>query len=302
MRKTIVLIIIISTFVISCKSNYSRIGDKNANYIPYYLKVYEADSLYIVGNHKRSFEILDGLFKKYEPINMQMYYEVFNYMKLKVILNKKTNRKELKSWIIKYGVSLSRLENDSLLSYYSTKNSKWLVKNYPKLREKFMTSINLDLREQINIMISQDQYYRNNNYQANIDKQNRIDSINSKKCINIFKQYGYPNDKIIGDFSIDKRVINFSTILLHTKDKERIDYFSPKVLEFIKKGQALPKVYANMYDQYLLYNGSEQYFGSYSNPTDVPIQELNIRRQNIGMPKYKYDEWRFKQLYPNEEY
>jgi hypothetical protein len=302
MRKTIVLIIIISTFVISCKSNYTRIGDKNANYIPYYLKVYEADSLYIVGNHKRSFEILDGLFKKYEPINMQMYYEVFNYMKLKVILNKKTNRKELKSWIIKYGVSLSRLENDSLLSYYSTKNSKWLVKNYPKLREKFMTSINLDLREQINIMISQDQYYRNNNYQANIDKQNRIDSINSKKCINIFKQYGYPNDKIIGDFSIDKRVINFSTILLHTKDKERIDYFSPKVLEFIKKGQALPKVYANMYDQYLLYNGSEQYFGSYSNPTDVPIQELNIRRQNIGMPKYKYDEWRFKQLYPNEEY
>ena len=300
MKKGIIFIILIF-LCFSCKSSYTKIGDKKANYIPYYLKVYEADSLYIVGNNKHSFEILDSLFKKYEPINLQMYYEVINYMKLKVILNKQTSKKELKRWIVKYGVSLSRLENDSLLRYYYTSRNKWLIKNYPKFREKFMTSINLDLREEINKMIFQDQYYRNNNYQANIDKQNRIDSINSKKCINIFKKYGYPNDKIIGDFSIDKRVINISTILLHTKDKERIDYFLPKVLEFIKKGQAPPKVYALMYDQYYLYNGSDQYFGSYSNPTDTPTNELNARREKIGLPNYFYDEWRYKKLYPEDD-
>lgn len=297
-----VLFIILIFLCFSCKSSYTKIGDTNANYIPYYLKVYEADSLYIVGSHKHSFDILDSLFAKYEPINMQMYYEVINYMKLKVILNKQTSKKELKSWIVKYGVSLSKLENDSLLSYYSIKNSKWLVKNYPKLRKKFMTSINLDLREEINKMISQDQYYRNNNYQANIDRQNRIDSINAKRYVEIFDEYGYPNDRVIGDYSIDKRIINPSTILLHTKNKERIDYFLPKVLEFIKKGQAPPKVYALMYDQYYLYNGSDQYFGSYSNSTDTPVNELNERREKIGLPNYFYDEWRYKKLYPDDDY
>ncbi len=46
--KAILLIIPLVLLCISCKSSYTRIGDKNANYIPYYLKVYEADSLFIV--------------------------------------------------------------------------------------------------------------------------------------------------------------------------------------------------------------------------------------------------------------
>lgn len=51
---------------------------EEVNYIPYYLKVYEADSLYLTGNHQRSFEILDSLFKKYEPINL--FDEINQYL------------------------------------------------------------------------------------------------------------------------------------------------------------------------------------------------------------------------------
>ncbi len=37
---------LISISFISCKS-YQKIGSKNSNYIPYYLKVYKADSLFL---------------------------------------------------------------------------------------------------------------------------------------------------------------------------------------------------------------------------------------------------------------
>ncbi len=40
-------------FLISCKSNYAKVGGKKSNYIPYYLNIYEGDSLFIVGNYKQ---------------------------------------------------------------------------------------------------------------------------------------------------------------------------------------------------------------------------------------------------------
>ncbi|CAM4044934.1 MULTISPECIES: hypothetical protein [Flavobacterium] len=296
-----IIIIVLCFFTFSCKSTYTRIGSKEANYIPYYLKVYEADSLYIVKDYKRSYKILDSLFKKFEPVNAHIYYEVINYMKLKVILNKRISRKETENWILNYGVTLSRLENDSILNLYYSKDEK-LKKDYPKLREKFISSIHLDLREEIVKMIEQDQFYRKKDYQENIDKQEEIDAKNAKRYIEIFNQYGYPSARVIGDYSIDKRMISEDAILLHTNDEERINYFLPKILEFINKGEARPMIYANMYDQFYLYNGEKQYYGSYNSEVDISVMELNRRRKTIGLPNYGYEKWRFKKLYPNEEF
>ena len=73
MKNIFFFTIIFTLSLYSCKSNYTRIGDKNANYITYYLKVYEADSLNLIGEYKSSNEILDSLFKKFEPINQQTF-------------------------------------------------------------------------------------------------------------------------------------------------------------------------------------------------------------------------------------
>ena len=53
MKKSLLLISIISLIVISCKSSYTKIGDKNANYIPYYLKVYENANNYMKDSSDR---------------------------------------------------------------------------------------------------------------------------------------------------------------------------------------------------------------------------------------------------------
>jgi len=68
-----IIIVMSVLLLISCKSSYTKIGDKKANYIPYYLKVYEADSLYYAKNYTNYKKELENLFAKYEPINIVLY-------------------------------------------------------------------------------------------------------------------------------------------------------------------------------------------------------------------------------------
>lgn len=296
------LMVIFSLFSCKTKEVVSNTVKKEVNYIPYYLKVYEADSLFITKNYIKSYEILDSLFRKYEPINMPNYNEVYNYYKLKIILKKKIDKNNFSELISKYNLNNEILEKDSLFNIYYKKKKKFIDKNYGVLKQKYISSLNLNLRNEIKDMRIQDQLYRNKDYQTNIDKQNKIDSINSNKTKKIFENYGYPNQSVIGDFMIDKTFADIEIVLLHTKDDERINYYLPKVLEFIKKGKAFPKTYAVMQDQFNLYNGQEQYYGSYENKTGITVNELNKRRKTIGLPSYGYEKWRFKKLYPDEEY
>ena len=91
-----VLFVFVSISLISCKS-YQKIGDKNSNYIPYYLKVYEADSLFLVKKYSLAYEKYDSLFKYYEPINMPLYFEFENYIKSGLLAKKdKSFKKEFK--------------------------------------------------------------------------------------------------------------------------------------------------------------------------------------------------------------
>jgi hypothetical protein len=302
--KSLSFLLLFSYSLFSCKTNVvaNHSVKEEVNYIPYYLKVYEADSLYIEKNYEKSYAILDSLFKRYTPLELQNYAEYTTYYKLKIILNKKIDKKEFLELIRKYDLTDYTLKNDSIFNIYYSKEKSYIDGSYVKLRNEFEQTINIKLRNEIKEMSIQDQLYRNKNYKANIEKQNKIDSLNSKRIIEIFNEYGYPSEKIIGDSRNDKVIVNIETMLLHTKDKERKDYFLPKLLEYIKAGKAPPKVYATMFDQQNLYNGIEQYYGSYTNKLDVPVKELNRRRKTIGLFNYGYEEWRIKKLYPGEEY
>lgn len=293
----------------SCNTNRNVITEKpvvkekkmETNYIPYYLKVYEADSLYIAKDYQKSYAILDSLFRKFEPINMINYFEVVNFLRLKIILNKKIETKSVLDLISKYGHSEELIKFDSVLKIYSAANNDYLIKNYKIERLKYENSINIPLRNQIKEMKFQDQFYRKNGYKENMDKQHKIDSINQKLVVEIFNKYGFPNEKIIGNFSFDNTFTEILAILLHTKDKIRQEYFMPKVLEYIKCGKAQPFYYANLQDQLLLYNDKPQYYGSYQNKVDIPVNELNARRKTIGLANYGYEKWRNKKLYPDEK-
>lgn len=114
-EKIFLVLLLISFGIISCKSSYNKIGSKNANYIPYYLKVYEADSLFIIGNYQKSFEILDNLFKRYESVNMNNYVEYGTYLNVAVLSNNNSDLKsKVKNAYLKYGgiTTISKNSNE----------------------------------------------------------------------------------------------------------------------------------------------------------------------------------------------
>ena len=120
MKKVIVSLIISALIVSSCKiskdvENVKVI--KEVNYIPYYLKVYEADSLYLIKNYERSYSILDSLFKVYKPLNLEKYKEYETYISSAFALDMKINFKDsiLKS-IENYGSNSRYFKYDSLMN------------------------------------------------------------------------------------------------------------------------------------------------------------------------------------------
>lgn len=107
-----------------------------------------------------------------------------------------------------------------------------------------------------------DQMYRNKNYKENIAKQDSIDKIHEKRLIEIFKTVGYPTERIVGQTNMDNHV-DVELMLLHTDDSIRINYFVPKIKEFVKNGTASPLTLGRIIDQYYLYNGEPQIYGTY---------------------------------------
>jgi len=96
--------------------NYMRFS-KEVNYIPYYLEVYAADSLRMVGKNKEAFEKLEKLFKVYEPLNEINYEEYKNYLRLSYVTNRKSNIKENTIFFIKkFGYPYKRAKNDSVMN------------------------------------------------------------------------------------------------------------------------------------------------------------------------------------------
>lgn len=289
-------------FLISCKSSYTKIGDKDANYIPYYLKVYEADSLFIVGDYQRSYEILDSLFKKYESLDMKPYYEYKTYLISKQKTEKHIGKKEFEQLIVKFGYNNTQIMNDENLKDLYIKFNLSDI-DYADLRKGYLNTLNLGLRQEIIEMKEQDQKYRirGRSYE-DIQNQNKIDSVNTLKMIDIFEKIGFPNESIIGVYNIDNTSTSCDVILLHTKDSIRLNYFAPKIKEFIRKGKASSELYGKLIDQSFIYKDKEQYYGTYQNSpiSSITIRELNKRRREIGLPNYGYEDWRAEKLYPEQ--
>jgi hypothetical protein len=164
MKKIGLILFVLLILVFSCKSNRQvaekEVVKKELNYIPYYLKVYEADSLYITNNYQKSYKILDSLFKIYKPIDVRNINEVLTFYKLKIILRKRIKKQEISKLISEYGYSEEIFLNDSLFKIYNIQSDKYLLKIYPSMRKKYNNMIDLSLRNQIKEMKINDQFYR----------------------------------------------------------------------------------------------------------------------------------------------
>lgn len=304
MRNYFLMIMFLFLCLVSCKSNYTKIGDKNANYIPYYLKVYEADSLNLVGEYKRSDEILDSLFKKYEPVNLSFYNEYFTYYKNKILLEDFDKIDViLKKLVSDHGFNIGLYENDSLNSI-AIKKTKFTRKNLDDFYKDYIEDLNLEYRYAIEKMIENDQRVR---LAVPRDKEEweKVDKENAEKIKLLIVKYGYPSTKKIGSRNFNDKSINVDVLFLHASKEAREDYILELMFASVKRGECEPTDFATVYDKYLYvsqkYDGKVLYGELRDKKKSLDLIVLNSEkidsiRRSIGLEHLEYKKWKYKKL------
>ncbi|HIP34064.1 MAG TPA: hypothetical protein EYG89_05005 [Bacteroidia bacterium] len=295
------MIIFIGLMLFNCSFKKDELkSNEKINYIPYYLKVYEADSLFLIKKHKNSYQILDSIFEKYKPLNQTTIFEYETYVKLSFLFDKKKSSMNAKfeKLISEFGYDKSYFKEDDVLNNLYIKLNDKL---YDSLRKSYLSSINLSLRDSVFDMKTLDQKYRYNvDDNKNVfEKRKNVDSINAEKLRSIFNRNIYPNESVIGNYSVDYRFTpTILTILLHTNDSIRKEYFLPKLNKFVREGKCSPLVYGLLLDQISNYNNENQKYGTY-NTNQIELEKynsLNRNRKNIGLPSIEYVVWKNNQI------
>ena len=266
------------------------------NYIKdYYPTVYKADLEFEKGNYDKAFKLYRETFNSCEAKNTPTYNELNNFTESSAILKKFDITYEYAKKQIQHGVVLNNFQNNPnfrefLLSDYGKK----FISEYKNLRKDFLDKADLKLRDELIAMGSADQRYRR---QTDTDwgKQDSIDKIHEERLIEIFESIGYPTDKILGPRTMENKV-EVKLLLLHTKDSIRMNYFVPKIKEFVKGGTASPKILGIMIDQYYIYNEEPQIYGTYGSPGGGysnmidDLQKVDSNRISIGLPPLELKE------------
>lgn len=278
---------------ISCANDPSE-----CNYITaYYQTIYKADLEFETKKYKKAFDLYQDAFKSCKAINTFTYNEIGKFTESSAILKKfDITYLYAKKQILK-GVEWSRFQNNSSFDeFLASDEGQRLEKEYDKLRKQFMTQTDFELRNELIDMRAKDQMYRTSNYRENMHKQDSIDKIHEKRLIELFEHRGYPNEEMVGPYSYDNNHTDVRLFLLHTKDSIRMNYFVPKVKEFVKNGTASPLTLGTMIDQYYLYNKEPQIYGTYvaqgggyANMID-DLKKVDSNRISIGLPPLAWQE------------
>lgn len=289
MRIVLPLIFIL---IISC----SQQSKPACNYITdYYQTIYQAELSYELKDYERARELYQSAFNTCTPINTSTYNEIRKYAEVCSILGHNKLALDFIKLDLKNGSELKWLLQDSIYSkVFATKDGQKLIASYDDIRSEYLKRINLELRKEIQEMNRLDQLYRNGQNQGN--KQDSIDIVNSNRLIEIFEKIGYPNEQVIGRFSIDWIPTDVNTMLLHTSDSIRMSYFVPKLKEFIKTGACSPKILGQVIDQFYLYNRQPQTHGTYESQDSKYANmigdrnQVNKNRISIGLSPLELDE------------
>ncbi len=297
-------VLILLSVIISCSLDKKS----ECNYITdYYQTIYKADYEFETGNYQKAFNLYQTAFNSCEPITTLGYNEIEKFAETTAILKKyDLTYAFIKKSILK-GSELTRFQNnESFGEFMASKYGKELEQEYIGLREQFMNKIDLKLRDELILMHFADQKYRGQGADADWTKQDSIDKLHEKRLIELFESVGYPNAEMIGPYSLDRRQTDVGLFLLHTDDSIRMNYFVPKVREFIKNGAASPNVLGTMIDQFYLYNNEPQIYGTYkrqgggyaymiddlkkvdSNRISIGLAPLDLQQKKDSLTKIKY--------------
>ena len=270
------------------------------NYITsgYYQLIYEADTAYLVGNYEYAYKKIQEAETKMPLIEQPNYYEISNYIELLIEhLNYKKALHYIEILVKNYGYPIEKFENKDYFTNLQ-QNTNWdkLKKQLSKLYEKFYKKVDKNLLNTLIEMCENDQKVRNEeDSDTKWQHLNEVDSINTLKMKEIFKNYGFPNAKMLGysNYEPNELYSRIKVMLMHFIEIQDTAYFKPVLLKFIEKGECAPQVLGSYVDSRDRFNMEKQKYtyGTYYNTRDQikDFENLDERRKAIGMPPFEID-------------
>jgi len=270
------ILILLSLIIISCNT-------REKNYIIYYNKVNEIDSIYRIAQRpKLAIKKFRKLFKEFPPKNQERIEEFENYIYLSDKYQENFGgKKNLYKFITliapyrnayqehlplfkKYGI-------DSLEA--ANKTDLWL-----RSREKV-------LMDSITTLFIRDQ--EGKRLDVNISARN--DLKNAKLMKWIFDNYGYPSLQKVGVFGKDDVFLPMSTFFSHMSASQDYPYFEKKLKRYLEMGECTPREYSTMVDRYhLQVLKDKMLYGSYIGVDGIfDTLQVNRNRKSIGLPSLK---------------
>jgi hypothetical protein len=310
-----VLFIVVVCSLFFCKNNAipsKKIVEnaKDLNYIPYFLKMYEADSLFLTNNFQKSYEILDALFKEYKPQDSQGFYEYGNYIASSVMSGHLEGIDEKIRYAYKNfgGVNISHKDffdlKDSIFKKTTVNKEELNI-----LKANYISHLNLELRKKIETMLEEDQSVRFKK-DKDLEGMTFYQKKHKPELEKIFAEFGYPSERIIGSENDSEKSAEISIVLVHQKPEDKQKWL-PILLENVKKGAIMPSIYSFIYDK-MTWDFSEesdprQYYGSFHknfdtvefSPPLINPKKTDSIRKSIGLFHTGYDIWRNKKINNN---
>ncbi|PIF44501.1 hypothetical protein CLU96_1477 [Chryseobacterium sp. 52] len=255
---------------------------KEVNYILYYQKANDIDSIYrIAGKPKLAIEEYKKLFEEYEPRNQERLREYETYLILADRFNIDFGgKRSLKKLIL-----LKAERGGHCQEYYP------LFKKYgiDSLDVKDQISdwkkdLNQTLIDSFTVAMKRDQEGR----PLDTAVAHRNVMKNVRLLLWTFKKYGYPTSKKMGTMGPHDTFFAMTTFLTHMNEtKEYYPQIKTKLYEYVKSGDCPPRDYTLMIDNNALLEDKE---GIYRlNPgVSKDSAKINRNRKSIGLPSIKH--------------
>ena len=287
MKFKVVLFLLISTIGFSQKKKINEEYDYINNY---YQFVYQANFEYLSGNYQKAYDLLKTAEKNCPLLNQTGIYEPKILAECAARLNKPDEAVRYIEILVRdFGYKMESFKVDSLYaSLQNTRKWKKLEKKSDAYYQKYLSNVNLELRNKIIKMMKEDQSVRVNRDREGMK---RVDSINDLKFRKIVADCDcFPDEMFtqFGKYRIDNEFFDATTFVFHI-NREDAEYWKPIFLDLIRRGRAPANIYGSLIDSNLRINGMFDY-GIYQNVKAENINDfenLDKRRISVGLPPWE---------------
>jgi len=208
------------------------------NYLKYYKTINNAE----IANLDKKFEKSDSLYQ--DAIRLVEKPFKGDYLLASINSEKLDDYQKTYAYLksgISYGLTFKRIKKE-LSDFKKSKQWKLLKKEYESIRELYLNSLDLKLRDELIKMVEKDQSVRHPIF-GSFKKMKKTDTYNYNRLLEIIENNSnkWPDRYLIGDGNENgKYSFGEITIMLHHFSKEEVLNLKPYLVDAILRGGISP--------------------------------------------------------------